>query len=205
MYLPKAFQEQDLNTLHDAIERYNFGILISQVDNIPFATHLPFLLERQSGQKGTLVGHTAAANRQCLNAGDQNVLAIFPGPHAYISPTWYEAENVVPTWNYVAIHVLGKIQIVDQKPSLLEIVTKLTTKHEQQMPEPWSFNGSSKLIDQLLTQIVGFRIEIESIEGKWKLNQNHPPERQKKVIEALLGQTDENSIAVAKLMSDRVQ
>src|ERR1051326_5591064 len=88
MYIPAAFAEPDLTRLHDFIEQQSFGLLVSQVDGLPFATHLPFLLERTAGPHGTLVGHMARANPQWREAGGQTALAIFSGPHVYISPTW---------------------------------------------------------------------------------------------------------------------
>ena len=200
MYMPPAFNEPDLNTLHSFIERFSFGVLVSQVDHQPFATHLPFLLDRESGTKGTLIGHTARANPQCHEARDQSVLAIFTGPHAYITPTWYESDDVVPTWNYVAVHAYGKIQKIDDIASLRELVQKMTAHYERTMPKPWTFDGDSTFAERLLSQIVGFRMEIESIEGKWKLSQNQPIERQEKVIHALKERTGENSQDVATLM-----
>lgn len=200
MYILPAFNEPDLNTLHAFIERFSFGTLVSKVDDQPFATHLPFLLDRESGPKGTLIGHTARANPQCHKALDQSVLAIFSGPHTYISPTWYESNDVVPTWNYVAVHAYGKLQKIDDVPSLRELVQKMTAYYERTMPRPWTFDGESTFAERLLPQIVGFRMEIESIEGKWKLSQNHPIERQEKVIRALQDRPDENSQDVATLM-----
>jgi transcriptional regulator len=168
MYIPPAFNETDPKTLHDFIERHSFGELFSQVDEQPFATHLPFLLDRNAGQNGTLIGHMAAANPQCLKAGEQTVLAVFSGPHRYISPTWYEAENVVPTWNYVAVHVYGKIELINDQSELLDVVQRTTAFYEKTMPNPWSFDVTSTFVNRLLSQIIGFKITIEKIEGKWK-------------------------------------
>jgi transcriptional regulator len=200
MYLPAAFAEPNLTRLHDFIEQYSFGLLVSQVDGLPFASHLPFLLERTTGQHGTLVGHMARANPQWRQAGGQTALAIFSGPHAYISPTWYEAEQVVPTWNYTAVHAYGRVQIIEDEDALLEIVRGTARVHERAMPRPWSFDGSGTFVGRLLAQIVGFRIEVEKIEGKWKLNQNHPVERRKKVVRALGERGDENAQAIAAMM-----
>jgi transcriptional regulator len=200
MYLPAAFAEPDLTRLHDFIEQYSFGLLVSQVDGLPFASHLPFLLERTTGQHGTLVGHMARANPQWRQAEGQTALAIFSGPHAYISPTWYEAEQVVPTWNYTAVHAYGRVQIIEDEGALLEIVRGTVRVHERAMPRPWSFDGSGTFVGRLLAQIVGFRIEVEKIEGKWKLNQNHPVERRKKVVRALGERGDENAQAIAAMM-----
>ena len=111
---------------------------MSQVDELPFATHLPFLLERTAGPHGCLIGHMARANPQWEQAGGQTALAVFSGPHAYISPTGYEAVQVVPTWNYAAVHVYGQVQIIVNESALLEIVQKTVRVYEQAMPRPWS-------------------------------------------------------------------
>jgi transcriptional regulator len=200
MYIPAAFAETDLATLHDFIEQHSFGLLVSQVEGIPFATHLPFLLDRQAGAQGTLVGHVARANPQWRNLAEQSALVVFSGPHAYVSPTWYEASDVVPTWNYVAAHVYGQAQIIDDEEGLRDIVERSVQAFERGMPQPWSLGGADVFLKRMLAQIVGFRIEIASIEGKWKLNQNHPPERREKVVRALQGRGDEQALAVATLM-----
>ena len=204
MYVPYHFHEAELKSLHDFIQQQSFGLLVSQVDGLPFATHLPFLLERDSGENGTLVGHTARANPQCAAAKDQTVLAVFSGPHTYISPTWYETDNVVPTWNYVAVHAIGKLEMVEDQSNVSKIVQTMTEFYEKTMPKPWSFDQSTVFAERLLTQIVGFRIVIEKLEGKWKLSQNHPVERQEKVVEALRKQGDENSQAISMMMHDRL-
>ena len=200
MYIPTAFAESDMTKLNDFIEQYSFGLLVSQVEGQSFASHLPFLLERATGSHGCLIGHMARANPQWKEASGQKVLAIFSGPHAYISPTWYDSEQVVPTWNYAAVHVYGQAQIIEDPDGLLQIVQATVTTYEQGMPKPWSFDGSGKFVERMLTQIVGFRIQIDRIEGKCKLNQNHPAERRKKVTRALRDQDGENAQAVASMM-----
>jgi transcriptional regulator len=200
MYVPADFAETDSAKLHDFIERHGFGLLVSRVEGLPFATHLPFLLDRAAGRHGVLLGHMARANPQWREAGGQTVLAIFTGPHAYISPTWYEAEQVVPTWNYTAVHVYGRIEIIEDEGVLLDLVAKSVRFYESPLPQPWSFDASSTFVRRLLAQIAGFRIAIERIEGKWKLNQNHPIERRRKVVRALRNRGDENSRAIADLM-----
>jgi transcriptional regulator len=200
MYVPVAFAETDLSKLHDFIEQNSFGLLVSQVDDLPFATHLPFLLERTTGPHGALVGHVARANPQWQAAAGRRALAIFSGAHAYISPSWYEAQQVVPTWNYAAVHAYGPVQVIEDEGALLEVVQRMVRVYEQARPQPWSFDGSTTFVKRLLAQIVGFRIEIEKIEGKFKLNQNHPVERRHKVVQALRQQGDENAQAIASLM-----
>jgi transcriptional regulator len=204
MYVPAAFAESDLNRLHDFIEQNSFGVLVSQVDGLPFATHLPFLLDRTSGMHGTLVGHLARANPQWRNVSGQTILAIFSGPHVYVSPTWYEAEQVVPTWNYTAVHAYGRVEIIEDRGALLDILQRSVLVHEQTMPRPWSFDPSSPFVNRLLAQIVGLRIEMEKIEGKFKLNQNHSVDRRQKVVRALVERGDENAQAVAALMQARM-
>ena len=139
-----------------------------------------------------MIGHVARTNPQWQQLSGQTVLAIFSGPHAYVSPSWYEADQVVPTWNYVAVHVYGRATIIEDKNSLLEIVEKLVKVYEQPMPQPWSFDAATVFAQRMLAQIVGFRIDIERIEGKWKLNQNQPIERREKVVRALQKRGGEN-------------
>jgi transcriptional regulator len=200
MYIPKAFQETDLNKLFDLIEQNSFGLLISDFDGVPFATHLPLLLDRTVAPYGGLIGHMARANPHWEKADGKTVLAVFAGPHAYISPTWYEAENVVPTWNYVAVHALGMFRAIHEPKDLLAIVGQYVDFFEAALPNPWKFVADSEYARKMAGAIVGFKIEISRLEGKWKLNQNHPRGRREKVIRALHGAGDELSSAVADLM-----
>jgi transcriptional regulator len=204
MYVPPHFAESDPARLHAFIEDHSFGLLVSQVDGLPFASHLPFLLDRGAGPHGTLIGHMARANPQWRKLAGQPVLAVFGGPHAYISPTWYEAENVVPTWNYAAVHASGPVELVEDAGSLLEIVQRSVAVYEAGLPRPWRLDATGPFVDRLLAQIVGFRITIEKIEGKWKLNQNHPVERREKVIRALRHQGGENGLAIAEMMRETI-
>jgi transcriptional regulator len=200
MYVPPHFAVSDPAQLHDLIERYSFGLLVSQVGGVPFASHLPFLLDRTAGPHGILLGHVARANPHWRELAGQKALAVFSGPHAYVSPTWYEAENVVPTWNYVAVHAYGRAAVVDDHAALLDIVQRTLAVYEAALPRPWTLDGSSAYIGRQLGSIVGFRIEIERLEGKWKLNQNHPVERRKKVADILGMQSGHDAQAVAAMM-----
>jgi transcriptional regulator len=200
MYVPAAFAEHDLSQLHDFIQQHSFGLLVSQVGEEPFATHLPLLLDRSSGPQGELVGHVARANRQWESLDGQTVLAVFSGPHAYISPSWYEAENVVPTWNYTAVHVCGRVRLIEDPEGLFEIVRATTEAYEKSRPTPWAVGERDTFLERLLAMIVGFRIKIERIEGKWKLSQNHPVERRLKVIRALRDRDNGNDAEIAVLM-----
>jgi transcriptional regulator len=141
----------------------------------------------------------ARANPQWRELAGRTALAVFTGPHAYVSPTWYEAENVVPTWNYVAVHAYGTVRLVEDRDALLDVVRRSVAVYEATMPRPWALDESSSVVDRLLPHIVGFRIGIERIEGKWKLNQNHPAGRRRKVAAALSERGGE-ARAVAELM-----
>jgi transcriptional regulator len=200
MYIPASFQQTDRQALFDFIDQNSFGLLVSQVEGEPFASHLPFLLDRSSGQQGTLLGHLAVANPQWQHAESQNVLAVFSGPHAYISPSWYEAENVVPTWNYVALHVYGTLQVVQEEKALAKILEDFVTIYENSLPRPWAFDSTSDFARKMIKAVVGFRIEISRIEGKWKLNQNRPQEQRERVVRVLDTFTDDNSRGIADLM-----
>ena len=200
MYIPAAFAEPDQTRLHDFIDQNSFGLLVSHVDGVLFATHLPLLLDRSAGPHGTLVGHMARANPQWRQLAGPTALVIFSGPHVYVSPTWYEAEKVVPTWNYTAVHAYGRAQVIEDSAALLEIVRETVQTYEQAMTRPWSVDGSQRFVEQRLAHVVGFRIEIDKIEGKFKLNQNHPVERRRKVVRALEEQDGENAQAIAALM-----
>lgn len=200
MYIPPSFSETDQARLSDFIEQHNFGLLVSQVDNEPFGTHLPLLFDRQAGPFGAIIGHLARANPQ-WQAADRNVLVVFSGPYAYISPSWYETENVVPTWNYVAVHVYGTLHLVQEGEATLKILRDLVLLHEKSMPEPWGFRDGDEFVNRLAQSVVAFRVEITRIEGKWKLSQNHPRERREKVIDALARQRGENSQTIAAMMA----
>jgi transcriptional regulator len=203
MYIPASFQEANLPRLHDFIESHAFGLLISSVDALPFATHLPFLLERGAGPFGHLVGHLARANPHGHDLDGSEVLALFSGPHAYISPTWYEAENVVPTWNYVAVHAYGICRQIDDPASLADILRTSVATFEAGFAAPWQLETDSEFFSRLVQGIIGFRIEITRLEGKWKLSQNHPRERRDKVIRALEASPDSNEREIAAMMRDQ--
>jgi transcriptional regulator len=203
MYLPAAFRESDPAKLFAFIEQNSFGLLISRAGDEPFATHLPFLLNHSLGPSGSLIGHLARANPQWREAEGQSVLAIFSGPHAYVSPSWYEAENVVPTWNYVAVHVYGTLRVLRDADSLADILREMVKQYEGSLPRPWSFDPASEFAQQMMKAVVGFRIEISRMEGKWKLNQNRPAEQRERVRSILRASTDEKAQAIAELMAQQ--
>ena len=201
MYIPPAFQELDQAKLFDAIERHSFGLLISQLEGELFATHLPLLVDRQAGPNGQLLGHMARANPQWQELNGQTVLAVFSGPHAYITPTWYEAENVVPTWNYVAVYVYGKCEVIDDDRATAKIVEDYVATYERGRPTPWRIDADAPFFEKLVKMVVVFCIKISRIEGKWKLSQNHPTERREKVARRLAEENHVDAQAIGRLMA----
>lgn len=200
MYIPRSFAVTDPATLHDFIERHSFGLLVSTVGGEPFATHLPFLLDRTAGPHGTLVGHVAQSNPHWRDLAGQTALAVFAGPHAYVSPTWYQAAEVVPTWNYTAVHAYGRATLVEDSMDLLDILQRSVAVYERSMPRPWALTEPPAFLDKMLAQIVGFRIAIERLEGKFKLSQNHPADRRDKVARALRERGGDDALGVAAMM-----
>ncbi len=198
MYIPPSFLESDPTKLHDFMEQHSFATLISSREGEPVASHLPLLLDREAGPHGRLIGHMARANSHWQSAGNQRVLAIYHGPHAYVSPGWVEAQDVVPTWNYVTVHAYGTLRLIEDRDRLRGILQRTVSRYESNRAQPWSMaSPDTEFIEKLLAAIVGFEIDVDRLEGKWKLNQNHPLERREQIMRGLLdtGRHDESQIA----------
>lgn len=206
MFIPAHFREEDLDQLYGFIESNSFGILTSADREGPSATHLPFLLSRQTGSFGQLSGHLARANSHWKTLDAAQVLVIFQGPHAYISPSWYEAEkNVVPTWNYVAVHVTGRLQLRHEPGDILDHLRKSVEFFESSQPDPWSIDSQdTEYLEKLAQAVVAFEIDIEQIEGKWKLSQNHSEERRKRIVNELAKQPESSQPTIADLMAENL-
>jgi len=206
MYTPAHFAETDIDKLHAAIESYSFATLVSQQNGKLTASHLPLLLKREggTGHFGTLLGHMAKANPQWEQAAGKEVLAIFSGPQTYISPTWYQEEKTVPTWNYVAVHAYGRLELVQDSEEKLDILRQTVDIYERNMPSPWPLPEPGEFLSRLADQIVAFQIPLGRLEGKWKLNQNHPLARRQRVIAALRSRPDDASREIAGLMEERL-
>lgn len=200
MYVPPAFARTDPAELFAFVEAHSFAALVSTRDGAPFASHLPLLLDRAAGPHGTLVGHMARANPQWRDLDGRPALAVFSGPHAYVSPAWYGAEGVVPTWNYVAVHATGTFRLVDEPDAVTGIVAATVATYERGRPAPWQLDATAEYVRRLADGIVGFRVEVERLEGKWKLSQNQPAELRVKVAAALEGSADPDAREVARLM-----
>jgi transcriptional regulator len=201
VYIPATFAESDTAKLHEFIRLNSFGILASRGEGGPFASHLPLLLDAEAGPHGRILGHMARANPQWSDVRGE-VMAIYSGPHAYVSPSWYNEAGTVPTWNYVAVHAYGSFHVIEERDGLLDILRRSVLTYESTRAEPWIFDDSASHVETMLKAIVGFRIEITRLEGKWKLSQNHSEERRRKVIQEMEACPDEHSQAIARMMSE---
>ena len=207
MYNPPLFREERPEILHAIIQEARLAILVSaSADGVPEATHLPLQLAPDEGPHGTLYGHLAKANTHWRGlAAAGRARAIFLGPEAYVSPSFYASKKehgkVVPTWNYVAVHAIGTVEIFEDTARLHALVDRLTNHHEAPRAEPWAVSDAPEsFIASQLKGIVGLRFEIESLIGKRKLSQNRPEQDKHGVIEGLSNSQDAKDRDVAALM-----
>jgi transcriptional regulator len=191
VYLPPAFREDRIDLLHDMMRGAGLATLITLTSDGLIASHVPLLLDPEPAPYGTLLGHLASPNPQGRGAvPGTEALAIFHGPDAYITPSWYETKRqtgkVVPTWNYVAVHAYGPISFFDDRTRLREIVTRLTDRQEQVRAQPWAVTDApDDFIETMLRGIVGFVIPITRLEGKRKMSQNRPAHDVAGVVDGL--------------------
>jgi len=204
VYLPPAFTETREDLLLAHIERHDFGLLVTHGAAGLISSQIPFLAERRDG-KLYLQAHIARANPQGADLdGAGEALAIFPGPHAYVSPSWYEAGPAVPTWNYAAVHAYGPARRIHDPVWLHELVRRLSERHEAREPAPWDMQGLPEpYVQSMLNGIVGIEIAVSRLEGKFKLSQNRPAADRPRIIAALERRDDPDSRAVAQLMRER--
>jgi len=201
MYIPEHFKETKSERISALIENNSFGMLVTAPDGAPFVSHLPFIFDRTASSKGRLLCHMARANPQWQHfSSGSEVLVVFQGPHAYVSPSWYSSPGV-PTWNYAVVHLRGKPRILESESELEGLVERLTHVYESRKPSPWKPNLAGERRTSLLNMIVGFEIGITDIQAKFKLSQNRRPEDQQSVIEKLGQSSNQTELAVAKLMS----
>lgn len=195
MYIPHSYKNQDLKAVKDFLVNNSFGILVNQVDGKPWATHIPLELDTDSNGNDILVSHMAKANPQWKTfEQNDNVLCIFNGPHSYISSSWYKEEEV-PTWNYIAVHVYGKIKILEES-EVLASMHKLVDKYEKGSKEPILINNLSKKTMRQIKGVVGFQIQIEEIQAAHKLSQGREHDHPKIITELNENQnTSSNAVA----------
>jgi transcriptional regulator len=202
MYIPRRYEEKDREKIEAFIRENSFAILISVLDGVPVGTHIPLLQEKDDQGRDILIGHISRGNDQKLSLTDgAKVLAIFPGPHAYVSPRWYTQINV-PTWNYIAVHVYGTINLIEGE-ALRAALSRLVNNYEQHLPRPVQIGEiPEKQLQAEMRGIVGFQILIEDIQAAYKLSQNRDEQSYHQVMEKL-AEGDETTRAVAAEMGLR--
>lgn len=187
MYNPPHFQEKRPEALHQAIREIGIATLITARPSLE-ANLMPLFIKPEEGELGTLYGHFAKANPQARAEGE--ALAIFQGPDAYISPSWYPSKQengkAVPTWNYIVVQARGELEFFTDPVKLLAMLEELTFQHEKTQAHPWQISDAPEDYTRaLLKAIIGFRMPLKSLEGKWKLSQNRSPEDRKGMNDAL--------------------
>lgn len=205
MYVQPSFGETDPEKLLSLAARYPFATVITPGMDELWVSHVPLLVQRR-GDATVLAGHLARANAhwEAMERGDgAPTTAIFHGPHAYISPTWYATSPAVPTWNYVVVHAVGKTRVHHDGPELAELLRELTGQYEGRQAGAWSPDRlPADFAQPMRGAIVGFEIAVDRLEGKIKLSQNRSAEDRRGVVAALEAQMSEDSRAVAALMRE---
>ncbi len=202
MYTPPKYKNEDWNEISSFIQANSFGILCTTDGKRPIATHIPLELMQQNG-KDVLIGHISKANAQWKSFNNHSeVLAIFPGPHSYVSASWYNVETV-STWNYIAVHVYGRLKIIEED-ALYRSLNHLMNKYEQHSKQPLALDDvNPEMVQRLMKGIVGFEIEITDFEANYKLSQNRNETDYHNIINELEQIDDAGSKSIAHEMKKR--
>lgn len=206
MYLPTHFAESRIDILHDLIRARPLATLVTLASNGLDADHIPLHLASDPAPFGTLRGHVARANPLgCAGVGEREVLAIFHGPEAYITPSWYptksETGKAVPTWNYAVVHAHGTLRVIDDAAWLRAHLTALTDHNEMAFPEPWRLaDAPHDYTEKMIGAVVGIEIVITRLIGKWKTSQNQPAHNQAGISAGLRASGQEEALAMAELV-----
>jgi transcriptional regulator len=203
MYIPAAFAMKDREQALTFIEQYSFGTLVAADGASLEATHLPFVVERHADGSATLLGHVARANphARAIESGAA-ALAIFTGPHAYVSPRWYGPGAAVPTWNYAAVHVSGALRAITEPDTTRALLQRVTAIHEARASEPWSLSVlAPDLVDRMLGAIIAFELPVARLEAKFKFNQNRTEADQRGVVAGLRALAEPSATEAADFMA----
>ena len=211
MYNPPQFREDRADILHRLIREHSLATLVTAGDEGLIANHVPLILDPEPAPWGTLRGHLSRANSQWRNSRPEiHALAIFQGPSAYVTPSWYpskqETGKVVPTYNYVVVHAHGPLKTFEDPALLQRNVRALTALHEAGLAQPWSVDDAPpEFIRRLLKSIIGIEIPIARLEGKWKVSQNRDPADREGVDHGLRALGDAESLAMADEIQQRLK
>ncbi|MFZ2406065.1 MAG: FMN-binding negative transcriptional regulator [Methylobacter sp.] len=210
MYIPTQFEQLDVEVMHELIRNRPLATLVTLGANGINANHIPLHLEPTAEPFGVLRGHIARANPLWRDlAADVETLAIFHGPDAYISPSWYatkqETGKVVPTWNYAVVHAYGTLRIIDDAVWVRAQLEALTQQNEAAFPEPWAVSDApEEFTEKLLEAAVGIEMVITRLTGKWKVSQNQPPQNRRSVIQGLNAGGQDEAVAMAALVNSGI-
>ncbi len=200
MYVPPHFRVDDASELAAFMRSNAFATLVSVHEGTPFATHLPVLVDGE-GASLALSGHVARANVQWTSLAGQDVLVMFTGPHAYVSPSWYANPKSVPTWNYTAVHVYGRARLVDDRAAVYDLLRRLTDREERGAARPWRMESlPNDYLETMMSAIVAFTIAPTRVEGKYKISQNRDRTDRENVARELAASTSETGRRTAALM-----
>jgi transcriptional regulator len=200
MYIPRAFAVEDGAALRELMRQRSFATLITAVGGVPVATHLPVLIEER-GERGTLAGHLARANPQWREFdGQTEALVIFNGPHAYVSPAWYETQPSVPTWNYMVAHIYGAPRVVEDETAVRRHLLALIARFESGRQAPYRPDYDEEWLRGMMRGVVAFELPIARIEGKFKLSQNREATDRAHVADELAASDSQDERAVAEAM-----
>ncbi len=211
MYLPKGFRQDNVDEMKAMMKAYPFATLVTTGQHGMDANHIPLILKEVAAGEHVLWGHIAKANPLWQELDNSaHVLVIFHGPNGYVSPNYYptkqEHGKVVPTWNYVAVHVRGRLAFIHEDKWKLEMLNSLTQQHESQQKDPWSVSDAPKEFTQsLLGAIVGFEIKVTAMEGKWKAGQNQPNKNRQGTIDGLSVSPNPADKKMAQVMADMLK
>jgi transcriptional regulator len=203
MYVPKHFAMDDGAELSAFVRAYPFATVVSVFEGGIVATHVPVLLDGDAAPGGRIVGHFARANGHWRAFdGSSESLVIFGGPHAYVSPAWYNETPAVPTWNYAAVHVYGSVRAIEDPEAILPIMDRLIAAFDDQ-----GYTRDSVAADyreKMARGTVGFELTISRVEGKAKLSQNRPVEDRRSVVHHLSQSSDTTEASLAELMQSHL-
>ena len=204
MYIPKDFHETDAARLGRLMSRHGFALLTTvQDDGVPFTSHLPFVFAPSGSGHGVLHGHMARANpqwRHFENGGE--VLVVFWGPHAYVSPSWYATHPAVPTWNYATVHAYGRPRMIEDPVAKRATMAALVKANEAGFEAPWRLELPEQYEARMLRGIVTFEIPITRLEGKFKLSQNRDTTDRENVAARLEDAGFDDARGIAELMRE---
>jgi len=203
MYIPPRHRETDQRSIVDFMKKYSFAAMVTSGDGVPIATHVPFIVEERDGSV-FLLTHIARANDQWKDFSGRRVLVIFLEPHAYVSATFYDSKEDVPTWNYVAVHAYGTATIIDTREGIEALFEKTFDFYDPSFHEQWKNDLSEEYKTKLINRIVACEIAVTDLQGKKKLSQNYSPHEVNRIADGLTQSDDTLVRTIGDMMRDEL-